>query len=463
MAETVDVGGRHELARGAALAGLSRLGALIEIVSQPLLIWLFGLSPYGVYVSLWAGIVLISTLTDLAMTNALQRVVPQLDDGPAHAAVRLAISVAVGAAVLAALLLWFNADAIARHISAASEDRAVLPLAVGLFAWALPLWMFIEVATSAARARRAFGPEIRLRVFWEQVARVMFAVGFFPTGLGLLGLVAAHLASLALTCAMCGPLLRRYFTLSRLMKEPITGALARRMLSTGASLLPSNLSRRALIQGPALGLILMLPGGRGAEAAGLFEVARRISTVPYFVRQSFDYVLAPLSSSTASGGAVAIAPLYQFASRVIAALVLPLSALLIFGGRDVLSIYRPEVMAALPLLIILVVGRTFDALAGPAQTVIEMTGHRGLPILNSLIGLAVWLPLSLFLVPKLGGFGMAVAVACATVAVALSALIELSHKGVATFANGHFRAFAVCVAGASAMSLAGIVFRISLP
>ena len=52
-----------------------------------------------------------------------------------------------------------------------------------MFAWALPLWTFIEIATSAARARRAFGPEIRLRIFWEQIARILFAVGFFLLGL----------------------------------------------------------------------------------------------------------------------------------------------------------------------------------------------------------------------------------------------------------------------------------------
>ena len=31
-------------------------------------------------------------------------------------------------------------------------DKAGLPTAVALFAWGLPLWTFIEIATSAARA-----------------------------------------------------------------------------------------------------------------------------------------------------------------------------------------------------------------------------------------------------------------------------------------------------------------------
>src|SRR3546814_16060290 len=83
-------------------------------------------------------------------------------------------------------------------VSAGPEDRDALPQAIRLFVWALPLWTFIEVATSAARARRAFGPEIRLRIFWEQMARILFALGFFAVGFSSLGLMIAHLASLTL-------------------------------------------------------------------------------------------------------------------------------------------------------------------------------------------------------------------------------------------------------------------------
>jgi hypothetical protein len=56
---------RDEVARGAFLAGLSRAGAVIEAVAQPLYIWLFGLATYGVYVVLWAVINLATNLVAL--------------------------------------------------------------------------------------------------------------------------------------------------------------------------------------------------------------------------------------------------------------------------------------------------------------------------------------------------------------------------------------------------------------
>jgi O-antigen/teichoic acid export membrane protein len=417
---------RSDVARGAGLAGLARLGAVIEALAQPLFTWLFGLANYGLYVVLWGAISLASNLLDLSMTAALQRVVPTArDETEAHGAVKFALLAALLPSVLAAIgIAWFAND-IATLVSAAPADRATLPFAIALFAPALPLWVFIEVATSAARARRAFGPEIRLRILWEQLARIGFAIGFFGLGLRSTGLVAAHLCSLTLTALLCVPLLARYYKLSLLVRAPIPAALARTLLATGAGLLPAALSRRLLIDAPPLVLNLMLPGTRGAVAAGLFEIARKISTVPLIVRQAFQYVMAPLSSAQAHADRGRIAPLYRFASRVSTALVVPLAGLLIFAGADILSLYRPEAAAALPILILLVAARALEAIAGPATPIVEMTGHRLLPLLNALLGAALWAVLVWWLVPALGPLGMGVAVAVATVAVTAATMLEL--------------------------------------
>jgi O-antigen/teichoic acid export membrane protein len=253
---------RSDVARGAGLAGLARMGALVEALAQPLFTWLFGLAAYGVYVVLWGAINLLSNILDLSMPAALQRVVPAASDEDAHAAVKLAVIVAVVPAACVAVLIALNAETLAGFVAAAPEDRAALPFAIALFAPALPLWTFVEVATAAARARRAFGPEIRLRIFWEQIARILFALGFFALGAGSTGLVAAHLCSLALTAALCVRLLGRYYSLPLLLRTPIKGELARDLLTTGIALLPATIGRRLLIDAPPLVLNLMLAGTR---------------------------------------------------------------------------------------------------------------------------------------------------------------------------------------------------------
>ena len=420
---------RRDVARGAGLAGLSRAASLIEADAQPIYTWLFGLATYGVYVVLWGAVNLASNIVDLSMTSALQRIVPgEADEPRIRALVKTAFLLAMVPAILLAALVSWQAEWVSSFFSTAPEDRDTLPTAVAMFAWAVPLWTFVEVATSAARARRAFGPEIRLRLFWEQIARILFALGFFIAGFGNLGLVAAHLCSLALTAALCLRLVARYYDLGAVLRAPLSLSCARLLLPTGLALLPANISRRLLIDAPPLVLNLMLPGSAGALSAGLFEIARKISTVPLAVRQAFQYVMAPLSSAQAKADRSQIGPLYSFASRVSTALVVPLAGLLIFAGTDILSLYRDGAKGALPLLYILVTARGIEAIVGPATPIVEMVGHRVLPLLNSLIGVLIWAMMALFLVPRIGAVGMALAVATATVATAYAAVLELRRS-----------------------------------
>ena len=450
---------RDELARSAGVASLARAASIIEILSQPLATWLFGLATYGVYVVLWGAINLVSNIADLGMTIALSRVVPSAtSEESAHGGVKFALLVAVLPTSLLALIATLNADALAGLVSSAPEDRASLPAAIAIFAWALPLWTFIEVATAAARARRAFGPEIRLRLFWEQVARIIFALGFFLVGFRSTGLVLAHLCSLTVTAALCVRLLGRYFDLSLLVRAPLSPRIAANLLLSGLALLPSALSRRLLIDAPPLLLNMMLPGARGATAAALFEIARKISTVPNLIQQAVQYVIGPMSAAQSRIDHNAVALLYHFACRLSAALILPLAGLLIFAGADILKIYRPEAAAALPLLQALVVGRGLVAIAGPATVVVEMTGHRGLPLLNSLIGTVLGGILAFLLVPGLGPLGMAIAAGAATVLSAYAAAFELRiGDGFTTFDRTLVAGIAVALAGSALMGLAELL------
>jgi O-antigen/teichoic acid export membrane protein len=451
---------RGEVARGAGLAGLSRMGALIEALAQPLYTWLFGIATYGIYVVLWGAVSLATNLVHLSMPLALQRVVPKEEDAAAHGAVKLALLIALVPSTLIAMAVSLNASAVASIFSAAPEDAPHIPQAVAMFVWALPLWTFIEVATSAARARRAFGPEIRLRIFWEQIARILFALGFFALGAGSVGLMAAHLCSLAITALLCVRLLGRYYDLKLLVRAPLPPGLARNLILSGVGLLPSNLARRALIDAPPVVLNLILPGARGASAAALFEIARKISTVPLIVRQAFQYVLGPLSSAQAHADRAEVAPLYHFASRVSTALVVPLAGLLVFAGVDILSLYRPEARAALPLLFILVGARAIEAIVGPASAIVEMIGHRALPLLNAFIAIALWIGLAAWLTPAYGALGMAIAVGAATIGSSYAATIQLQlSDGLNPFDRKLVQGLALALAGCALMALAEYLLR----
>ncbi|MBC2776996.1 lipopolysaccharide biosynthesis protein [Parasphingopyxis marina] len=406
------------------MAAAARLGALIEVIAQPVYTWLFGIATYGLYIVLWSAVNMVEKIVDLSLTQALQRIVPVEGEDAAHGAVKFALIVTTIPATLIALLATIYAEPLAGLLSAAPEDAARLPDAIALFAWALPLWTFIEVATSASRARRAFGPEIRLRIFWEQLARLAFAVGLFFAGWTSTGLLIAHLLSLALVAILSLRLLGRYYDLKRMWHVPVPASLRANVLVSGIALSPSNIARRILNDLPPIILNIMLPGAQGATAAGLFGIARKVASVPLIVRQAFLYVLAPLSSAQAAHDRTHIAPLYSFSSRLSAALVLPLGGLLILLASDILSLFGPGADAALGALIILTAGRVGEAILGPATPIVEMIGHRTLPLVNSVIGVTAWAAFAWWFTAD-GAEGMALAVAVGAVAIAVAAVAEL--------------------------------------
>jgi len=417
---------KRDIAGGAATVALSRLGAAIEVVSQPVYTWLFGIAGYGIYVVAWSVVNFAENILDLAFTSVLQRVVPRAkDEAQAHAFVKLALFISVVPATAVALAASVLAGPLSGLLNAAPQDRPQLALSIALFAWALPLWTLIEVATAAVRARHAFGPEVRLRIFWEQLLRLGLVGLAYLMGFGLPGLFAAHVASLAVTAGLALRLIGRYYDLGLLWRAPLRRDEAHMLLGYGFALLPGNVIRRALGDLPPVLLNAMLPGASGATAAGLYGIARKLSGIPQIVRQTFTYVTAPLAAAQARHDVAVIQPLYAFATRLSATLVLPIGAAMMVLGDDMLSLFAPGAQLALPMLIVLLAARTIEAIVGPAGPVLDILGHRRWLLINALSGLAAWLLLSVLLVRPYGGLGMALAVSAGVLVPALLALVQL--------------------------------------
>ncbi len=449
--------GRADVAKGAALTAAARLGALIEVIAQPAYTWMFGLTGYGVYVVLWGMVNILANLLDLSMGQALQRIVPaNRDKEEQHGAVRFALLLATGLGIMVAAPISIWSHWFAGFVAASPEDAARLPAIISIFAWSLPLWIFVETATAAARAQRAFGPEIRLRIFWEQVARLLFATAFYLAGWGLMGLLVGHLLSLAVTALLAWRLLARYYDLGLLLRAPMPAALRQNIVMTGCAMLPPSMAKRAFNDLPPILLNMMLPGSAGASAAGLFGIARKIASIPMIIRQSFFYVLAPLASAQATLDRSKISPLYSFSTHISILLAVPLAGFLILIAPDMLSAFAPGSLAATGVVTILLAARAAEAIFGPATPIIEMVGKRRLPLFNSIIGLLLWMGLGLWLVPLYGADGMAIAVSVAIVATALLAVIQLYQSDRLTpFSHGFLRAMVAAMLMLAALWFAG--------
>ena len=392
----------RRVAKGIGATALARLGALVEIVAQPLYVLMFGLAGYGLYAVLWAAINLAENVFDLGMTSAMQRTVPRsADDADAAAALRTALLLGVGPCFLAAAVAAWQAPALALLINVSEDDAANLVPALRLFIWALPLWAFVEVSTSALRARMLFGAEIRLRIVWEQVIRLSVAVVLYFAGLGLLGLFIAHLCSLTITAFLCFRLLKRHYRLPLVLIGPFWPRIARDTALAGITILPSNFAARVFSDAPALVVNQLLPGSQGAAASGLFIIARKLSSVVQLVNIAFSYVLAPLASIAERHDRAEVRDIYAYAVRLIFVVAVPLAAVLAAGSAPLLSLFGAGAAVAQAAVVALLLARAAEAVMGVSLPVLQVVAAFRHQLTASLVGLAVAVLAGVLLIGRL--------------------------------------------------------------
>ncbi len=416
----------RDVAKGAGTTLLARLGGVIDVVAQPLYVLLFGLTGFGLYAVLWAAINLIENVADLGMTSALQRTVPQAKtERDAVASLRAALLMGVGPCLVIALIISLNAGSLTHVFNAAEADQRHLAQAIGLFIWALPLWAFIEIATSALRARRVFGAEVRLRLFWEQIVRMAIAAALWAAGFSTMALFYAHILSLSVICILCVRLLARHYDLKLLADGPLIDSVWHDTLKSGLSVLPANIVARLFGDAPTLALNTLLPGAAGATAGGLFAIARKISSVVQLVRTAFAYVLSPLASQASTGSRNSVRDIYGFATRVSFALAFPLGAVMAAGGPAILRIFGEEALIALPALTILIIARIAEAISGAAVPIQQVIAGYKSQLVGSIVGLGLAIMIGWAIMPDAGLTGITLAVGIGLVAASALPLWQL--------------------------------------
>lgn len=450
---------------------LARLGAVVEVVAQPLYVLMFGLAGYGLYAVLWAAINLIENIFDLGMTSAMQRTVPQsASDAEAAAALRTAMIFGVGPCLIVAAAIAFFAADLAPLFNVAEEDRALVTPAIQLFVWALPLWAFVEIATSALRARLVFGAEIRLRIVWEQIMRLAFAGLFFAGGLGLKGLFIAHLCSLAITAALSVRLLAKHYSLADLLHSAPDSRIERNTLWAGLSILPANIIGRLFSDAPTLILNLILPGAAGAAAAALFTIARKLSSVVQLVRIAFTYVMAPLASSAERQDRRQVADIYAYSTRLISAIALPLAAVLAAGSSSLLRLFGDQAQGTQAALVILLVARAAEAVLGNASPVLQVIAAFRHQLTASIAGVGIALATGWLILGRMDPLtGVTLATAMGFVATAAIPMLQLASTEKIHPFDTQFPAVALrstviaCAGGIIALLTAQLPDAVALP
>ncbi len=424
-----DSGDRGLVARGAGIAFVGRMGALIDPIAFIVFARLYGEATLGLFFLLWGYVLLVAMVADFGMTAALQRFVPlQTTADGANRALRNAFLVSIPASLVVVAGLYAAAPLAAEFINTDGLSVETVTRMIRIYAWAVPLWTFIDVATASVRARRVFGPEILVRGICELGLRLIAGIAFFLAGWKTFGLFAAHLTSLGLTAIVSILLVGRYYSLGALFgrRRPEGGPTAAEMAKFGVHMILPNMSKKLHSTLPQFFLNAVIPGAAGAASVAIYAGARKIVSMIQVIRESFEYVLAPIASAMKREAALdRMGDIYAFSTRFICASFIPAAAIIIVFRDDLLALPGPEFLAGSAALVVLVLGRMVEAATGPSSAIIAMIGKYRLPLLNALGGVLATIMLLALLVPELGVTGGAIAAAVGLNVTSIAALAEV--------------------------------------
>jgi O-antigen/teichoic acid export membrane protein len=405
--------GRGEKARSgrnAILAFSIRVvSAAIAFAAQILLARWMGAMEFGVFTYVWVWVTIIGTLATLGFATSVIRFLPayrasgRLELFRGYLRFGQAISFGAGAVAMfigfALLAIW----------GGRLETFYLAPMAFALLC--LPAYALTDFLDGTGRSQGwidlALAPPYILRplLLFAFIGAAIFVSGRENTA------QTAVTAALAATWATAA--IQYFLQKQRFGRETFEGghgfdaglwikASLPLLLLDGFALLMLNLD--------IVILELFVP----PEEIGKYFAAVRTISLVSFIHFSVAAVAMPrFASLAASGRRNEVLPflktmqIWTFLPSALA------GAALIALGKPLLGLFGPEFVAAYPVMIILLAGILMRALAGPAQSLLIVTGHQGVAAV--ILGITVFINagMNLLLIPRYGLPGAAAATAIA--------------------------------------------------
>lgn len=402
--------GRHLVRGSLASFFVQGAGAGLLFLSEVLLARVLGAENYGLYatISAWQQVLLIAVL--IGSSSLLLRFVPiyvEASDWPKlRGLVRYCsrVSVALGFSLLliAALVLAGVSD----YVSDDAQLGYLIAMAI------LPIAALSIQRQAILRALH----KVLLALMPEYIVRpimLMMLVAMLAWVLDVDMRVPVVLAASGVA-AVVAFLLGRYW-----MRQVMPAQVASAPTATEGSTwfrIATPLFLIAAVQLLIVRLDIILLGAlTGHEQAGHYAAASRIADLVVFALASANVVVAPLIAGLhARNDIPGMQAMFVTLAKGVSLATIPLAALITLGGQAILGFFGNGYEAAYLPLLILACGQIVNALSGPVDFVMAMTGQqmKMLQILAAAAGLN--LALNLLLIPMLGLAGAAIATACTT-------------------------------------------------
>lgn len=416
-----DKGGRHltGMARG---GGLNLVGAICSQLAlfaiMAVLAQVLGSKDVGRYAECYALLSLLGLLSLAGFRAGLTRFVAihLADDDPAG--LRGTIRLGLGLTVIASAVIGVVLAVAAAPIAGLFHDPS-LATGIRLIGLTLPASTFSDAALAATQGWRTQRPFTYVGRIYEPVTRLILTAAALALGTGLVGALWALVIGAWTAAALAAWTLQ-----TRMGKAPRVDPVyqIREIFSFSMVSWVSALAATGLIWADTL----LLGNLTTAKDVGVYNVSTRLVMLAVFVMAPINAAFAPhIAHLHHTGQKAELDRSYGSATSWIVRLSMPAFILLMVFPAELLRFFGHDFSAGAKVTAILAVGQLVSAAAGPCGTVLNMAGRVGLNMADNIGVLILNVALNLWLIPRDGPVGAAVAWSVSLAAVNVVKLLQV--------------------------------------
>lgn len=395
----------------------------LYLLSSIIIAKILGTHVFGLYSLGWAVTGIGSIIAGVGLNNVPSKFIPAYlhegNNSKVHHFILFLFKVQLLSVLLVAAVLILSSHLISNKLYREPGLAIFIILLSGL----IPFQKFIELIGSIFRGFKKLNYSVYLQNFFEPLYRFIFILAVFFLGTYLNGVFFVLYSGVTLT------LLISLLTLKRKIISPL---LQNRET-------PFALSKREVLlyTFPLLGVsivsyltgktdILMIGYFLSPDKVGIYNIAFKLSIVVSLSLLSINAILAPVISELhVKKETKKLEASYKAFTRIaLYASVFVFSSFIILAKPLLLFINKDFVLGFIPL-VILSAGQIINVALGPGGNVLAMTNYPRLNLYNSASALVCNIVLNLFLIPRLGIIGAAIATSSSVVLLNLLRVLEV--------------------------------------
>jgi O-antigen/teichoic acid export membrane protein len=299
------------------------------------------------------------------------------------------------------------------------EKPAVIPI-LRIMIISLPFSTLLAILLASLQGAKRIKYKVFVNQLWVPFIRLAGITLALILGYRLRGITWAYVLSIA-----CGVLFSGYFVGKSLPQILKKGALIfekKKISLFSLPLLFSAIFNR--IQGRVD--ILLIGHFLSANMIGIYGVTQRLLPLVVIPLAAFNNIFAPIISELFSSKRYAeLEHQFKMVAKWILMTCLPIFTLLIFFAKEILSIVGPDFTKGYKAMIVLCIGQMIIAATGSTGFMLMMTGRSLVNLINAGVLCVACILLNLYLIPRYGITGAAVANTLAVTTVQLLRLTEV--------------------------------------